>query len=70
MYPLEWDDGEIANQILLWNFPFRLSYGLTYGLTYGLSLVMGSLMGSLIGSLMGSLMNGAISLINYRKTHG
>ena len=29
-----------------------------------------SLMGLLAGSLMGSLMNGAISLINYRKTHG
>ena len=24
---LEWDDGEIANQILLWNFPFGHTLG-------------------------------------------
>ena len=35
---LEWGDGELANQISLWNFPFGLTYGLTYGQTYGLNL--------------------------------
>ena len=36
---LEWGDGELANQISLWNFPFGLTYGLTYGHYFNLLLV-------------------------------
>ena len=36
IYYFEWGDGEITNQILLWNFPFRLWFGLGFRLWLGL----------------------------------
>ena len=50
---MEWSDGEITNQILLWNFPFGLRFGLGFMLGFGLGFRLGFEVGIGLGLGLG-----------------
>ena len=50
---MEWGDGEITNQILLWNFPFRLGFGLGFSLWLEFGLGLGFRLGFGLGFGLG-----------------